>query len=150
LTYGEIYEVFPFDNRLVHLSLSGGELRRVFEEQFTGRSWLAGLAGLQVAAACGDTGIRVTLRRPDGTLVEDDDEIVIATTNFLATGGDNVFKPVMPDGGFELDPDAPLFRDELTAWLEARGGTLGAADFYDPDTPRFRLPTALPMKCNAG
>ena len=33
LTFGRLYDVFPFDNRLVRLSLTGAQLERVFSEE---------------------------------------------------------------------------------------------------------------------
>ena len=52
LTYGRLYETFPFDNRLVRLELSGAELRRVFEVQLREARALPGIAGVWVAATC--------------------------------------------------------------------------------------------------
>ncbi len=35
LTYGRLYEVFPFDNRVARLTVTGDELRRVVEGHLT-------------------------------------------------------------------------------------------------------------------
>ena len=38
--------------------------------------------------------------RPNGAPVTDTDRLLVATTDFLATGGDGIFVPVTPADGF--------------------------------------------------
>ena len=45
VTYGEVFELFPFDNRVVLLSLSGAEVKEVFRSQLQSGNWRAGVAG---------------------------------------------------------------------------------------------------------
>jgi len=147
LTYGSIYEVFPFDNRMVMLTISAAELRAVFANQFRKRRWDASVAGLSVAAECRGSELVVSMYRSNGSSVADQEQLLIATTDFVATGGDNIFTPIMPPGGFAIDPDAPLFRHNLVAWFSKLEGSLRLTDFYDPAAPRFDLPGPTPITC---
>ena len=147
LTYGSIYEIFPFDNRVVLLSISGADLRTVFQNQLGNGDWYAGVAGIRLSAECRDSQLFVTMLRNDGRAVSDEEILLVATTDFLAIGGNNIFSPIMPPGGFATDPNAPLFRERLATWFERRGGFLQLADFYEPSEARFTYPGSIPISC---
>jgi len=149
LTFGEVFEVFPFDNRVVELHLSGSDVRRLFREQLLSRMWRAGVSGATVRGVCGGDGLDVVVTLADGRDVQDDDEIVVVSNDFLATGGDRIFTPVMPAGGYDLPAVSPLVRDQIAEWMAARGGVLHASDFYDPTNPRYVLPGPVPVSCEA-
>jgi 5'-nucleotidase len=147
LTYGRLYEAFPFDNRLVRLELSGAELRRVFETQLREGRALPGIAGIRVAATCRSSRVTIAMRFASGTTIRDDDRIAVATTDFLATGGDRLLTPVMPAGGFPLDEGLPLLRDVVADWLEDRGGRLSERQLINTAQPRWRYGGTLPLTC---
>ena len=147
LTYGRLYEAFPFDNRLVRLELSGEELRRVFETQLRGGRGLPGIAGLRVAASCRGNRIAIAMTLDSDRPVRGSDRLTVVTTDFLATGGDRLLSPVMPAGGFPLDEDLPVFREVVAEWLEDRGGRLNETQFINATTPRWQYGGALPMTC---
>ena len=146
-TYGSIYDIFPFDNRVVLLSISGADLRTVFQNQLGNGDWHAGVAGIRLSAECRDSQLFVTMLRNDGRAVSDEEILLVATTDFLAIGGNNIFSPIMPPGGFVTDPNAPLFRERLATWFERRGGFLRLADFYEPSEARFTYPGSIPISC---
>lgn len=146
LTYGALFEVFPFDNLLVRLTLSGAELRRVFAEQLQQSRLVPGIAGLSVRANCNGPTLVVTMLRPSGRPVEDADRLSVLTTDFLATGGDRVFASVMPPGGFTLDVDR-VARDAVADWLRQRGGRLRDEQFVDRDNRRWTYPGEQPVRC---
>jgi 2',3'-cyclic-nucleotide 2'-phosphodiesterase (5'-nucleotidase family) len=137
LTYGSVFEVFPFDNKLVPLRLTGAELRRVIRAQIDRGARPLGLSGARVEARCEGPSLVLTLLRPNGSAIRDDDPLVVVTTDFLAMAGDGVFTPVMPAKGFPLPDDAPLARDVVTAWIERRGGHLRDRDLVDLKNPRW-------------
>ncbi len=148
VTYGRIYEVFPFDNRITTFSLSGRQLRAIFSRQFESGRWRSGISGVRISAACDEGNLQVHLMRPNGALVSDDEQLLVVTNDFLASGGDGIFTPVIPDGGFPVDPSAPLVRDAMVNWIERRGGSLSPGDFYDAAAPRFEFSQPLPIDCN--
>ena len=101
LTYGAVFEVMPFDNRLVSFHLTGAELRRMVAAWVGARvPALPGLAGLRARVTCRGSALDVALLRPNNIPVTDDERLMVATTDFLATGGDGVFDSVAPPGGF--------------------------------------------------
>jgi len=147
LTYGRLYETFPFDNRLVRLDLSGAELRKVFEVQLREGRALPGIAGVRVAATCRNRRMTVAMTLTSGRTVHDDGRLAVVTTDFLATGGDRLLTPVMPPGGFPLDDDLPLVRDVVADWLEDRSGRLRESQFINTAQPRWRYSGTLPFTC---
>jgi 5'-nucleotidase len=149
LTYGALYEVFPFDNRLFRITLTGRELKRVAAVQLTRQRLPAGISGFRVVARCAGGELDVTLLRPDGTPIRDDERLAVATTDFIATGGDAILTPVMPRQGFAVPERAPLARDAVAAQLEKRGGSIRSADLVDTRHPRWTVPGGLPLTCGA-
>ena len=149
LTYGAVYQVFPFDNRVVHLELTGAEVRAVYERQMSVPRWTASASGIRVTAECRDGKPHVTLQRPDGSSIADEEVLTVVTTDFLALGGDGIFSPVFPEEGFDYEDESPLFRDKMVQWLERRGGELRSADFADAESLRFDLEQQPPFDCTS-
>ena len=147
LTYGSVFEVMPFDNRLVALRLTGAELRRVLAAQVSRVPALVGVSGLQMRVTCERGTVNLAMLRPNGTPVADTDRLLVATTDFLATGGDNIFVAVTPPGGFNLEQDITLVRDVVVDALRKRGGTLREDQFVDAANPRWMLPGKAPVAC---
>lgn len=105
------------------------------------------LAGLRVRVTCQGGALDVVLLRPDGVPVRDDERVLVATTDFLATGGDGIFESVSPPGGFAIDDDAGTARDVVVEALRKRGGTLREDQLIDPANPRWALPGPQPVTC---
>ena len=145
LTYGAVFEAMPFDNRLLAFRLTGADLRKVFTKQVQGRSALIGVAGLRIRVTCRGGAPDVALLRPDGTAVKDDERVLVATTDFLATG--TIFESVTPEGGPAIDRDLGDARDVVVEALRKRGGTLSEEQLVDPANPRWVLPTPQPVTC---
>ena len=146
LVYGSIYEMYPFDNLVVRLDLSGAELRRVLEREVF-KTRRAGIAGIRVFAACNDDGLELTMMRADGSTIEDNDMLAVMTTDFLATGGDDVLTPVIPEDGFPLATNAILVREALADWMRQRGGSLNADTFSDAGNPKWSIPESGMAQC---
>jgi 2',3'-cyclic-nucleotide 2'-phosphodiesterase (5'-nucleotidase family) len=147
LTYGALYEAFPFDNRIVRLEMRGADLRRVIEAQLRLSRDPLGTSGIRVRAACSGGRLAVTLLRASGQPINDAEPLIVVTTDFLATGGDRVFMPIMPARGFVIDDEAPLVRDVVADWLRQRGGRIREDQLIDLNEPRWRYPGSLPMRC---
>lgn len=148
LTYGAVFEVMPFDNRLVTFHLTGAELRKVLAAQIAKVPALVGLSGLQVRVTCERGAVNVGMLRPNGAPVTDTDRLLVATTDFLATGGDGIFVPVTPPNGFTIERDIGLVRDVVVESLKKRGGTLREGQLVDPANPRWVLPGKAPVTCS--
>jgi 5'-nucleotidase len=147
LTYGSVFRMFPFDNRIVKLSLSGLDLRRIIERQVHNAGRRAGFSGMRVFVECVGKQMSVTMLLPDGREIKDEDRLEVIANDFIALGGDDVLTPVMPEGGFVIQTNTPLVRDMLAGWFEARGGRLRAEQFLDPTRRRWNLPDSIPSGC---
>lgn len=148
LTYGAVFEVMPFDNRLVTFHLTGAQLRTVLAAQIAKVPALVGVSGVHIRVTCERGVMNVAMRRPNGVAVTDTERLLIATTDFLATGGDNIFVPVTPRDGFTFEQDIGLVRDVVVDSLRKRGGTLREDQLVDLANPRWVLPGRAPVTCN--
>jgi 2',3'-cyclic-nucleotide 2'-phosphodiesterase (5'-nucleotidase family) len=148
LTYGAVFEVMPFDNRLVTFHLTGGELRKVLTTQISRNAALVGISGLHARVTCERGTVNVGMRRPNGAPIADNERLLIATSDFLATGGDAIFAPVTPKEGFAIERDIGLVRDVVVDTLRKRGGTLREEQLVDAANPRWTLPGKAPVVCS--
>jgi 5'-nucleotidase len=146
LTYGGVFEVMPFDNRLVTFHLTGAELRKVLATQISRNAALVGISGVHARVTCERGAVNVGMLRPNGVPIADHERLLIATSDFLATGGDGIFVPVTPAGGFTVR-DIGLLRDVVVDTLRRRGGTLREDQLVDPANPRWALPGKAPVVC---
>jgi 5'-nucleotidase len=145
LTFGRLYEVFPFDNAYASMKIPAGEFRKLLARSLGRSPSLVSLSGLRVHARCKENSLDVTLRRSDGSPLPDDTVLKLATSDFLATGGDGFFADAAR--AFEIGP--PI-RDEIAEALRRRGGTLTPDDpaLLDPAQPRFDLTGPVPIRCD--
>lgn len=144
LTYGDLYETFPFDNRFATVRTTVARLEALYARNLTGGSGFLSISGARVRAQCVDGELRVDVLRPDGRPWRDQAPITVATSDFLATGGDGF---VLGDGAdVRLEGGEPM-REALFERLQARGGTLRPADFFDADDPRVEYPGSRPVTC---
>ena len=148
LTYGAVFEVMPFDNRLIAFHLSGVDIRRMATAWVRDRlPALPGLAGLRARVSCKGSALDVTLLRPDNVPVRDDERLLVATPDFVATGGDRIFESIMPPDGFAVERDAGPVRDVIVEALRRRGGILREDHLIDPANPDWILPGPRPVTC---
>jgi 5'-nucleotidase len=137
LTYGRLYEAFPFDNRIVTLTLTGSELKRVLEGQLQPGGAVVGFSGIRAQGRCTGGRLVLTIVSASGDTIDDDRRLLVATTDFIATGGDSILTAVTPPQGFAIPDTSPLLRDVVAASLRRRGGVLRADQLIDPATPRW-------------
>jgi hypothetical protein len=100
-----------------------------------------------VRAVCAGGALAVTMLRPSGTPIRDNERLLVSTMDFLATGGDGILSPVMPPDGFAQTADGTLARDDIADWLRRRGGHLREEDLINPANPRWQYPEAPPIDC---
>jgi 5'-nucleotidase len=147
LTFGSVFRMFPFDNRLAVVPMSGAELRRVIARQVHNPGRRAGFSGMRVFVQCDDEHMTVTMLRPDGREILDDDRLDVAVNDFLLLGGDDILTPVIPKTGYAVPTDTRMIRDLLLEWFEERDGPLLDTMFLDASNARWNLPAELPASC---
>lgn len=145
LNYGRLYELLPFDNREVLVMLSGAEFRRVIEHNLRQRDSVLLVSGVRAAATCQNRRLRVALRRDSGAAVRDDEMLTVVTSDFLASGGDGFFAPILPLR--IVRDDGPVIRDHVADWLTRSGRRWRAKDLLTPATHRIAYPGMRPVTC---
>jgi 5'-nucleotidase len=147
LTYGALHEAMPFDNTLAVVRLTGRELAAVLAGHLASdRHGILSISGIHASARCDGQSVAIELRRQDGSPIADGDEISVVVSDYLATGGDELFAPArLSPGRVKLLPE--LLRDALARRLSARGGSLDGSSFLDPARPRLALPGKRPVRC---
>ena len=148
VTYGSLFRVFPFDNRVSVIELSGLDVRKVIANQVHNDRRRAGFSGMRAFITCNAGQMSVQMIRKDGREIQDSDTLRVVANDFLLLGGDNVLTPAIPEGGFDLPRGTPMVRDALVEWFKSRGGSMNAAEFRDPDNLRWNLPDPLPEDCS--
>ena len=148
VTFGTLYRVFPFDNRIAIVDMSGADLRKIIANQAPRPNRRVGFSGMRVFIGCDEGQMSVQMMRPNNTEIADSDVLRVVANDFLLMGGDGMFVPVEPEGGFDIPSGTPLVRDKLVEWFKGRGGSMSASEFRDPENLRWNLPDPLPKECS--
>jgi 5'-nucleotidase len=140
LTFGSLYDAFPFDNRLLTLAITGAELRAVLADEVRrNRRGALALSGVEAHVACSATGeLDVEVVRANGAPLGADERVTVVATDQLVLG--TVFASV-PSAAHASPVGAPLLRETVEDWLGERGGHLAASDFARADRARWRFAT---------
>ncbi len=142
LTFGAAYDAFPFDNRIIRVTLTGAQLERVLADQLPqlldGRRGLFGVSGIRVAVTCDGADARVHVLRDSGVEVAADETLTLAVASYSA--GRAAWAAVDGEPTVAAHELPVLVRDAVAAWLVGRGGHIGSADFVG----RWQLPAAGP------
>ncbi len=146
LTRGPLFDVFPFDNRIATLNMTGAQLRQELARQMT-RSWrgIPSVSGVRVRVACDGPQPEIEIAWPSGTPVAPTETLVVAATDFFAARATR--DPAITRREASL-ASAPLVRDAVANWLTARGGRLRAADLTAP--PRWEVSDGASCLAGAG
>ncbi len=130
VTYGRLFDVVPFQNRLVRVWLTGRELKALLELALAGEEPRAHLAGLRVRYDPeARPGRRVRdVRLASGRKVEDGRTYTLAVGDYLATGADG-FEPL---ARLRAEPSSILDLDAFAAYLRRLPQPVAP-----PDDPRF-------------
>ena len=123
VTYGDLYEVQPFQNRLVRLLATGKVLKEALEHVVAGDRPDAHVSGLEVWYDPGKrAGRRVTkLTLADGRGVDDGRTYTVAVSDFLAAGGSGftMLRGLPADDAGLVDLDALIrYLSELRSPVE--------------------------------
>jgi 5'-nucleotidase len=147
LTYGQLYEALPFDDRFATIPITGGDLAATIARNLGRAGGVVSLSGLRAQAACVDGALQVRLLRPGGAPVGAAERLTLVTSEFIATGGagilsDEVRAPAGP-------ADGPTIRDAMADLLRARRGPLDPDNppLYDAAHPRLGYAGRRPLAC---
>ena len=116
VTFGRLYDVFPFDNRVVRVTLSGAELGRWLAGEIRqGRRGALGISGVEVRASCLADGIHVDLLRATGRQVRGEDRLLVVTIGSPTLSGS--LASAAPAGGVGPTDNAHVVREVVEDWF---------------------------------
>jgi 5'-nucleotidase len=147
LTYGQLHEALPFDDRFVTITTTGADLAAAVARNLGRAGGVVSLSGLRASAACVDGALQVTLSRAAGNPVGPAERLTLITSEFLATGGADILPAevrahALPAGGEPI-------RDVMADLLRARKAPLDPDNppLYDAAHPRLAYPGRRPVRC---
>jgi 5'-nucleotidase len=137
LTFGGLYDVFPFDNRLLTVRISGAGLKQaLLDEVRRNRRGALGLSGIRVRVRCTNGRPDVEVRRASGAPIDADEQLTVAAIDSLVQRG--AFGAAMDGAAIDVPQNAPVMRELVEAWLRRRDGHLTAGQFAVPDAARWQ------------
>jgi 5'-nucleotidase len=121
VTFGRLYDVFPFDNRIARITLTGAELGHwVAGEIRQGRRGSLGISGIDVRTHCQADGLHVDLFR-GAERVHDADRLLAVTIGAPTPSG-GLASPAFL-GGVGPIGKAPVVREVVEDWFRRLGPT---------------------------
>ena len=144
LSYGALFEAFPFDNKVALAKLRVGDIEKLFAAHFARGGGILSVSGIHVEVRC-ETGQLVAhlTRNGKGKPLRPADQLTILASDFMLTNGDQFWGPVKPP---PIDTHDELMRDTLEKQLRALK-TLRESDAIDPKNPRLVYTGTRPLKC---
>jgi 2',3'-cyclic-nucleotide 2'-phosphodiesterase (5'-nucleotidase family) len=152
LTYGTVFEMFPFDNTFATLRISAREFSRILANNLAQDHGILSIAGVRAVASCEEGEIAVDLYGRDGQPIAPDRPLTVVTSDFLAMQGDNALAGLKLRPGQLTISQNRLIRDAIIRGLQSfPGGRVDGNDktLFDPDHLRIRYPGSRPMRCGA-
>ncbi len=118
VTYGQLFALQPFGNNIIVMTLTGGQLKRLLEQQFLDAAepgMLMPSAGFSFTYDVRrPAGERIVAMSLNGRPIDPNRNYRVATNSFLAAGGDNF--TVFTEGTDRFDAGVDL--DALEAYLK--------------------------------
>jgi 2',3'-cyclic-nucleotide 2'-phosphodiesterase (5'-nucleotidase family) len=143
VTYGALYETFPFDNRFAFVELTGAQLKAIALRNLGHDGGILLGSGFTVKARCDDGELEVSLRDERGRPIPDRRTLTLLTSDYLATAG--AFAAVGADA-IRIEEGAPI-REQLADHLRAEGPAIDPSAYFDAGAPRWELPAPRPISC---
>jgi 5'-nucleotidase len=145
LTFGSFYDVFPFDNRLLTVRVTGAALKQsLIDEVQRGRRGALGLSGVHARVGCKEGRVDVELRRPTGEPIRPDEELTVAALDTLVQRG--ALAAAVNSTAVDVPADAPVMRELVEDWLRRRSH-LSSAEFLA--AARWEYAEPNPASCGA-
>ena len=118
LTYGAAFDVLPFQNHLIRLTMPAQSFRAYAEQFVNGRNPGVHIAGLRVTFdRARPEGSRITsVTRADGSAIADGVMLTVVINNFMEEDGDGMGPPKDALGRMDLGIDLDLFVQYLLSF----------------------------------
>ncbi len=138
LTFGDVYELLPFDNTVATATVTGAELEALLQAAYSGRKGLFQVSGLEVTLRqCGGRARLQGFRLANGRPVDPAASYRLVVPDYLARGTEGVGAVLsrLPEGHLDLGEARPQnLREALISHWQKRRPVLSA-----PPLGRIRL-----------
>ncbi len=128
VTFGDVYEILPFDNTVAIVTMTGEELRRLLAFIYSGRQSVFQESGLKVVLdRCPSKERLKDVTLANGKPLEPTRLYRVAMPDFLARGGDGLgaVLETLPEGRIDMGLARELnLRDTLISYWKGRGKPL--------------------------
>jgi len=120
VTRCDIYRVWPFEDPIVEIRMTGGEIQQMAEKWVREVRKIPAVSGLRVIV---HPGGRVVLRDPSGRLLDPEGWYRVATSAYLVRGGDRMdgFFGKLPPDRFRVLGDGEPFREAAIRVIRRKG-----------------------------
>jgi len=149
LTYGQLFEAVPFDNRFAIVDITGKDLRKLVTSNLQHGGAFLSWGGLTAKARCKSGKLDIQIRVA-GKPLGDAARYKLATSDFLASGGDGVIGRLkLPDGAIRMTDTIirDALGDVLRGWKATPKAAIDPARLYSTATPRFDYEGKRPVGC---
>lgn len=145
LTYGDLFEVLPFDNRLALMQLTGAQLKQLFLRNLQSGHGVLVPSGMKIQARCSGPDLQVSVLDGAGKPISETRSYTVAVSDFLASGGDNFGEIIksMPQGAVKFYENLNLREVIATELKQYRGPLLTA----QPLPMLLQLEKPRPISC---
>jgi 5'-nucleotidase len=120
VTFGRVYEVVPFDNNLVKVTLTGAQIREILEHGLSAPYGIMEVSGLRVVfdpeAPAGRRIVSVV--STDGRELDPQGFYVVGTNEFVFNGGDGYFTFAR---GRNVQNTHTLIRELVATYIKTKG-----------------------------
>jgi len=137
ILYENILNMFPFNNKLVTVQMTGKEVRKMMEILQEGSKGFYSTSGVKQIVTKLPVRKLESLKFYDNTDIVDDQIYSIATNDFLIGGGDD-FKNVLTWYIPRNYIDHGIFRDKVLDYLK-KIKYIKENDLIDPLNPRLKI-----------
>jgi 5'-nucleotidase len=149
LTYTQVFEVMPFDNRLAVVRMTGTQLLELFRRNAGGSHGVLVPSGMRVTVRCSGATMELALSRESGEPIAPEKLYSVALSDFLASGGDNFGGLVPSQTEQATSPNITMFddvvlRELILEELQRYRGPLLSGEM---GPPRVMLPAPRPVRC---
>lgn len=145
LTYGQVFEAMPFDNRFAIVELKGSHLRKLVSTNLQRGGAILSWGGLAAKARCKNAKLDLAIT-VGGKPLDDAKTYKLATSDFLASGGDGLIGRLkLPEGSVKMTD--VIIRDAMVEVLKKKKGTIDPKDYFAPTKKRMDYEGERPVTC---
>jgi len=146
LTYGQLYQAIPFDNRFAVIDVKGKHIRRLLTSNLQRSGGIYSWGGVTAKARCKDGQLAVDIK-VGGKPLADEASYKLVTSDFLASGGDAsvIGRLKLPEGSIKMTD--VIIRDAIADVLRKKKGKVDPANLFSATKKRLDYEGQRPVEC---